>query len=58
MASGGSGVDFLMGEGNVDLLLALTGSLYDLVSWDPRGVGQKTLCVLYSSLTRGVLMST
>ncbi|KAF8910866.1 TAP-like protein-domain-containing protein [Mucidula mucida] len=39
---GGSGVDFLMGEGNVDLLLALTGSLYDLVSWDPRGVGQKT----------------
>ncbi|KAF9009838.1 alpha/beta-hydrolase [Hymenopellis radicata] len=39
---GGSGVDFLMTKSTVDLLLAITGGMYDLVGWDPRGVGQKT----------------
>ena len=28
---------------NKDLLLALTGGVYDVVSWDPRGVGFDTM---------------
>ncbi|KAF9029310.1 hypothetical protein BDZ89DRAFT_1159852 [Hymenopellis radicata] len=39
---GNSGVDFLMEEDTLDRLLSITGGMYDLVSWDPRGVGQKT----------------
>ncbi|KAI0633182.1 TAP-like protein-domain-containing protein [Trametes polyzona] len=38
---GGSGLDTLNTEG--DLLTPLTGGLYDIVSWDPRGVGSLTI---------------
>ena len=34
---GGSGVQSV--SENKDQLLALTGGLYDVVGWDPRGVG-------------------
>ncbi|KAI0633179.1 TAP-like protein-domain-containing protein [Trametes polyzona] len=38
---GGSGLDTLNSNGF--LLVALTGGLYDIVSWDPRGVGSLTV---------------
>ena len=37
---GGSGVNFLIGEGPI--LSNMTGGYYDIVSWDPRGVGYTT----------------
>ena len=37
---GGSGVEFLVGEGKI--LSNMTGGYYDIVSWDPRGVGYTT----------------
>ncbi|KAI0685528.1 hypothetical protein C8T65DRAFT_524454, partial [Cerioporus squamosus] len=38
---GGSGLSFL--NDNKDLLLGLTGCVYDIVGWDPRGVGNYTV---------------
>ena len=37
---GGSGVDLILGYG--PLMSNLTGGYYDIVSWDPRGVGYTT----------------
>ncbi|KAI0807357.1 alpha/beta-hydrolase [Fomes fomentarius] len=34
---GGSGIDYI--RDGQDLLLSLTGGVYDVVSWDPRGIG-------------------
>ncbi|KAI1791401.1 alpha/beta-hydrolase [Ganoderma leucocontextum] len=38
---GGSGLEAL--DADAEILLNLTGGLYDLVSWDPRGVGSLTI---------------
>ena len=38
---GGSGVQTVFQ--NKELLLALSGGIYDVVSWDPRGVGNLTM---------------
>ena len=40
---GGSGVDAVNDDG--ETLLEVTGGLYDIVSWDPRGVGALTMYV-------------
>ena len=40
---GGSGVDFVLDRG--ETLSNLTGGYYDIVSWDPRGVGHTTWVV-------------
>ncbi|KAI0718813.1 hypothetical protein C8T65DRAFT_706716 [Cerioporus squamosus] len=42
---GGSGLGTLVE--NKELLLALTGGVYDVVSWDPRGVGNLTTVHLF-----------
>ncbi|KAI0709175.1 alpha/beta-hydrolase [Earliella scabrosa] len=38
---GGSGLDAV--SSSKDLLLQITGGIYDIVSWDPRGVGSLTI---------------
>ena len=41
---GGSGLQAV--SDNKDLLLGTTGGEYDIISWDPRGVGNLTMSVL------------
>ena len=43
---GGSGLDSL--DVDADVLVNLTGGVYDVVSWDPRGVGSLTVYVPFA----------
>lgn len=40
---GGSGLQTLSDEAESALLVEITGGFYDVVSWDPRGVGPLTM---------------
>jgi len=43
---GGAGVGLIPGFG--PFLSEQLGGTYDIISWDPRGVGKYTLCVFFS----------
>lgn len=51
---GGSGLSAV--GGNSQEILYLTGGLYDVVSWDPRGVGSLTVCARPLAYPFNILM--